>query len=183
MNGYCENRVKHILFVSFHDLIAWETSKCLAPCWSIWQFPQSDQRKIFYGKMSSRLSEQLPALFAVERPRSSRNARPQVPVASHLSSLMAPTLATPSGNPIISIEFSEDATNTHRVKPRRKRRRQTLDVKEIPQPTFWRSDPAVRGKSLGYALGYSGSWTMYRSGSIRYERDTMRKGVHADAIC
>jgi hypothetical protein len=167
----------------FMDLTLEKLSECLSPCQSTWQFPQNnDRRKILYGKISSRLSEQLPALFVVERPQFPRNTRPPVPPASHLSAVMAPTSATSSDHPIIPIEFPGDSTNADRVRSRRQRRRQKSVAKERPQPTFWRPDPAVRGKSLGYAFGYPGNWTAYKSGSRGYERDTMRKGVHVDAV-
>lgn len=153
-------------------------TECLSLCQ---QFPQNDRRKIICGKMSSRLSEQFPALFVVERSQSPRNTRPPVPVASHLSAVTAPTPATSSNHPIIPIEIPGDPRNARRVRSRRQRRLQKSIVKERPQPTFWRPDPAVRGKSLGYALGYPGNWTAYKS-ARGYERDTMRKGVDVEAV-
>jgi hypothetical protein len=44
------------------------------------------------------------------------------------------------------------------------------------------------GKAAGYALGYPSSWAAYeshdryRNFGVRYQRDTMRTGIHVDVV-
>jgi hypothetical protein len=142
------------------------------------QFPPNDRRKILNVTALSRLAEQLPPLLIAECPQFPLNTRPPVPVDSHFLSSTSPV--SRANHPIIPIEVSGDSASPRRVRSRR--RRGKLVIKERPQPTFWRPDPAVGGKSLGYALGYPGSWAPYKQGSRRRERDTMRKGILADAV-
>ena len=146
---------------------------------STWQSPPNDEKTV-RAITSSRLPKQLPPLLITEHPKFSRNTRPPGPVASYLSSATLPS--SPAARPdrlIISIELPSDPTSPRRVRSRR-RRGKTVP-KERPQPAFWRPDPAVRGKSLGYALGYPGSWAPYKPGCRRYQRDTMRNGIYTDA--
>lgn len=168
-----EQRIKRAKSVAVnYDWIIQESKKSYLS-------PPNDHKKTIHVT-SSGLSSQLPFLLIAERSQSPRNMRPPVLVASHLSSAMSlPSPAARPDRPIISIEPPGDPKSLSRVRSRR-RRGKTVP-KERPQPIFWRPDPAVRGKSLGYALGYPGSWAPYKRGSRRYQRDTMRNGIHADA--
>jgi hypothetical protein len=130
---------------------------------------------------SFQLPEQLPALLITECPQSPRNTRPPVPVASNLRPLTSlPSPDARPDRPILPIDLAGDTQSPRRVKSRR--RRGNTVPRERSQPAFWRPDPAIHGKSLGYALGYPGSWAPYKPEQTRYQRDTMRKGVHADTI-
>jgi len=144
--------------------------------------PPNHQKKMLHAVTTSQLSNQPLALLIVASPRSFRNTRPAVPAPPSVASLSgSQTLATRSDCPKIPIEISCDSTTRpHRVRSRRQRRKPVS--KERPQPTFWRPDPAVRGKSLGYAWGYPGNWAAHNWEKRRYERDTMRKGVYEDVL-
>ncbi|KAG9315077.1 hypothetical protein JVU11DRAFT_4189 [Chiua virens] len=56
--------------------------------------------------------------------------------------------------------------------PGKKRRK---SVKERPPPAYWRPSSDMRGKCMGYGLGYPCNWAPNRP----YVRDTMKKGVES----
>ncbi|KAI6099811.1 hypothetical protein F5141DRAFT_1010349, partial [Pisolithus sp. B1] len=60
---------------------------------------------------------------------------------------------------------------------RRRRRRKV--VHERPAPAYWKPPASLRGKCMGYALGYPGGWGHADGLGRGYTRDTMKKGVHA----
>ncbi|KIJ66733.1 hypothetical protein HYDPIDRAFT_26159 [Hydnomerulius pinastri MD-312] len=76
--------------------------------------------------------------------------------------------------PVLPVQSNTDRTKS----PRRKHRK---NAKERPPPAYWRPPPGARGKCMGYALGYPGSWASpaVDSSSRWYVRDTMTKAVHA----
>lgn len=87
---------------------------------------------------------------------------------------------------LISAKHIEESKRLRSSKTRSRHKRKKSTTLQRPQPTFWRHNPAVRGKSLGYALGYPGNWTAYDDHSAwsakQYKRDTMRKGIYIDAL-
>ncbi|KAF9223535.1 hypothetical protein BS17DRAFT_146915 [Gyrodon lividus] len=66
----------------------------------------------------------------------------------------------------------------HNETSRRKHRKQ---AKERLSPAYWRPPPALRGKCMGYALGYPGSWAPpgNEPKSQWYTRDVMKKAAHS----
>ncbi|KAH0833120.1 hypothetical protein J3R83DRAFT_12117, partial [Lanmaoa asiatica] len=64
----------------------------------------------------------------------------------------------------------------HRDMPGKKRRK---PMKERLPPAYWKPSPGMRGKCMGYALGYPSSWAPNRL----YVRDTMKRGVESTSTC
>jgi hypothetical protein len=83
----------------------------------------------------------------------------------------------------IDATFVDDHPRPKTLK-RHRRKRGKMSVKDRPPPTFWRPNPACRGKGLGYAMGYPSSSASGEDwdDSAQYRRDTMRKGVYADSL-
>ncbi|KAG2362710.1 hypothetical protein BDR07DRAFT_1406216 [Suillus spraguei] len=78
---------------------------------------------------------------------------------------------------VFPIAFPEDSQS--HLKTRAKTVKKKLSRKH-PPPAYWRPDSNQRGKCVGYALGYPGSWSVRYEGDPRkrwYVRDTMRKAT------
>ena len=79
---------------------------------------------------------------------------------------------------ILPIHRHDDPPLRHDSEPRAKGRRKRSY--ERPPPAYWQPGSNQRGKCLGYALGYPGSWSARYEGDPRkrwYVRDVMRKGT------
>ncbi|KZP25122.1 hypothetical protein FIBSPDRAFT_1041616 [Athelia psychrophila] len=136
------------------------------------------QGRLLQTKQSSPIQpSSLPVIVVTETHQPSRRTRPPVSATSPGSRL---ALSVLPGIPVVPVHCSVDTGNRT---PRSRHRRGKKAPQEIPQPTFWRPDPALKGKgkSAGYALGYPGNWLALgaRSKAKQYGRDTMRKGVLA----
>ncbi|KAF8841250.1 hypothetical protein BDN67DRAFT_967448 [Paxillus ammoniavirescens] len=89
-----------------------------------------------------------------------------------------PQLGSPSpheprtSRAILPVQSVLNRNETTRAKHRKR-------AKERPPPAYWRPPPALRGKCMGYALGYPGGWLPpgNEPNNQRYSRDVMRKAV------
>ncbi|KAF7973500.1 hypothetical protein HWV62_15004 [Athelia sp. TMB] len=130
------------------------------------------QGRLISVKETSPLSlSSAPALLVTETQQHTRRSRPPVSAASPGAAL---ALSVCAGIPVVSVHLSEEVGGrAHRSRHRRGKR----PSKDVTQPTFWKPDPTLKGKSSGYALGYPGNWLALAARSKRYERDTMKKGI------
>ncbi|KAG6330833.1 hypothetical protein ID866_8256 [Astraeus odoratus] len=79
--------------------------------------------------------------------------------------------------PIVPVQtIAHSSTTTPRSSRRRRRRKQ---VQKKPLPAYWRAPSDMRGKCMGYAMGYPGSWRYSGTPATAYVRDTMKRGVNA----
>ncbi|GLB40551.1 hypothetical protein LshimejAT787_0804220 [Lyophyllum shimeji] len=131
------------------------------------------------------LPASLPTIMIVEYDKPSRSTRPPVPATllnhhpyNHGSVLTTEPSARSMECLLIQANLSLSTTPTSTTATtKRKRRRGKMLRKERPPPAFWRPNPAVRGKSLGYAMGFPCSLDALRNGDDkgnRYPRDTMK---------
>lgn len=119
-----------------------------------------------------------------------RKTRPPVPIALLNQYPYVADAAIPPSSlgftgasihcPVLDVEFVSEQKNRKRKRIRGKPSKE----KERLQPVFWRPNPALGGKSAGYAMGYPSSWSAYEGvqRGIHYTRDTMRKAVHVDGL-
>ncbi|KAG2147702.1 hypothetical protein DEU56DRAFT_785502 [Suillus clintonianus] len=114
-----------------------------------------------------------PAVMVTEchRHRTARRQTLRPPILDAIDSphsLRATCIVLPTGLP-------EDSHHKTRAKAVTKK-----PSFERPPPAYWRPDSHQRGKCVGYALGYPGSWSVRYEGDPRkrwYVRDTMRKAA------
>lgn len=79
--------------------------------------------------------------------------------------------------PVIAVQASS-GTTTPLARNSRRRRRRKLEQKK-PPPTYWKPPVGLRGKCMGYALGYPSNWGNTGVPGGGYSRDVMKKGVYA----
>ncbi|KIM62763.1 hypothetical protein SCLCIDRAFT_1214875 [Scleroderma citrinum Foug A] len=79
--------------------------------------------------------------------------------------------------PVIAVQASS-RTTTPLARSSRRRRRRKLEQKK-PPPTYWKPPVGLRGKCMGYALGYPSNWGNTGVPGGGYSRDVMKKGVYA----
>ncbi|PCH42217.1 hypothetical protein WOLCODRAFT_73360 [Wolfiporia cocos MD-104 SS10] len=81
--------------------------------------------------------------------------------------------------PIIDMAPSPSNSSHASALTKKRRRRNPRKAHERPPPAFWRPLREWGSKAAGYAMGYGGSWPVYKDDPLRYryQRDTMRKGV------
>ncbi|KAG5635969.1 hypothetical protein H0H81_009538 [Sphagnurus paluster] len=125
-----------------------------------------------------------PALMIIEHDKPSRSTRPPVPESYlrhhpyHNGPIGLTSTSYRARCPVIPASF--DTLNKSVMSTKRKRKRGKMARIERPPPAFWRPNPAVGGKSLGYAMGFPCSVEVLLNGSdesSQYQRDTMRKCV------
>ncbi|KAF5382195.1 hypothetical protein D9615_004253 [Tricholomella constricta] len=128
--------------------------------------PPNSARKLRMVKAAT-LPTLPPTIAVVECVKPPRSTRPPVN-ASHLRHHPynnGPVL--PTNLPVRRMECPTvpviSTLSTTRTK--HKRRKGKASRKERPPPTFWRPNPAVGGKSLGYAMGFPCSLEALQTGS------------------
>ncbi|KAF9565183.1 hypothetical protein CPC08DRAFT_815488 [Agrocybe pediades] len=123
-------------------------------------------------------------LMIVQTVQDVRKTRPPVPSSMLLHHPYASCMSSVPPEPPKSrrmdcpvIDVSKVVSQTTRQ--RRKRKNGNAPAKiERPLPSFWKPNPALQGKCLGYAYGYPSSLFLEDvSGSHKYRRDTMKKAV------
>ncbi|KAG1747050.1 uncharacterized protein EDB91DRAFT_1115975 [Suillus paluster] len=124
--------------------------------------------------MRGNLPDPHPAVMVTECLRH-RTARRQALRPSILSALDSPhsLRATCICLPTV---LSQDSRPHHKTRAKAIKKRSY----ERPSPAYWRPASNQRGKCVGYALGYPGSWSVRYEGDPRkrwYVRDTMRKAA------
>ncbi|KAH7912045.1 hypothetical protein BJ138DRAFT_1084467 [Hygrophoropsis aurantiaca] len=127
-----------------------------------------DLQKLSHAKSDS--SASLASIMVIEKSRPITKTRTR----GHEFRPFVASGSRPTYYPLLKITNST-GHSSHTTKKRRKK------VKERLPAAFWRPDVSIqRGKALGYALGYPGSWSARYDGDPRkqwYVRDTMRKGI------
>ncbi|KZT07762.1 uncharacterized protein LAESUDRAFT_758326 [Laetiporus sulphureus 93-53] len=142
--------------------------------------PQSD-KKILH--VQAKLPSPHPQMFLAEIPKDP----PEPPKITSLKpgSEVLPSPHNPSYNDISCTVVSVIPTasvyalkDTHQ---KRRRRKHSRASEPRPPAMFWRPLLEWGAKAAGYAMGYGGSWPVYKDDPLRYQyhRDTMRKGVVA----
>ncbi|KAH8100152.1 hypothetical protein BXZ70DRAFT_907712 [Cristinia sonorae] len=117
-----------------------------------------------------------PPMFVLEtlKPSSSRSAMPKRP--------KLPEQEKPSPHNVVPDKLKypivDDATRTE-GKKRKPRRRGKTEPRERPPPAFWRPMMEWRGKSAGYAYGFTSSRPIWTAETRwrPYRRDNMRKAT------
>ena len=79
--------------------------------------------------------------------------------------------------PVITVQTSS-GVNASVSRSSRRFRRRKHEEKKSP-PTYWKPPAGLRGKCMGYALGYPGNWGNTSASDGGYVRDVMKKGVYA----
>lgn len=134
----------------------------------------NEQRKVLHA--SGSISSSSPPILLVEWP-----AKP-CPKLTTLQQLAGPTALPSPHDPSLAGHYctavSVQSSDT-RAEPRKASKKKRKYVKERPPPRFWRPVSSWGGKSMGYAMGYEGSWAVddEESQNIGYVRDTMKKGI------
>lgn len=134
-------------------------------------FVQDDQKVI---RMRGNLPVPHPVVMVSEsrrhRTAGRKGLEPPVPGAiDSPHSLRATCIVFPTA-------FPEDLSSPHKIGVKAVKKKPY----EHPLPAYWRPDSNQRGKCMGYALGYPGSWSVRYEGDPRkrwYVRDTMRKAT------
>ncbi|KAG5646127.1 hypothetical protein DXG03_004366 [Asterophora parasitica] len=139
--------------------------------------PPLNATRKFTTVKATNLSILPPAIVLLEHSKSPRSTRPPVPAADlrqhPYNNGSVPTVDTLAKCPVIPVV----STSSSPVTTKRKRRRRVASRKERPPPAFWRPNPAVGGKSLGYGMGFPCSVNALLTGSdahAGYDRDGMR---------
>ncbi|KIK96035.1 hypothetical protein PAXRUDRAFT_139399 [Paxillus rubicundulus Ve08.2h10] len=134
-----------------------------------------DRQWNVYAPHANTLS--LPTLLVIEESRAMKQhpayLRQFKDQDSQLCSGPAPSPHEPRTSCVIlPVQSALDRDETTRGKHRKR-------AKERPSPAYWRPPPALRGKCMGYALGYPGSWLPPGDEPKNqwYSRDVMKKAV------
>ncbi|KIO14950.1 hypothetical protein M404DRAFT_5962 [Pisolithus tinctorius Marx 270] len=122
----------------------------------------------------------LPSIGVIEKSRMSTRSRPRPDhrkaVSSHVPASSPHELKTTC----VSILPAQTipTRGTAMVRSSRRRRRRKV-VHERTAPAYWKPPASLRGKCMGYALGYPGGWGHAGVPGRGYIRDSMKKGVLA----
>jgi len=113
------------------------------------------------------LAAPLPPLLVTEESRTSKAVRRVATRNQQSSPAASPHESRPSCVvlPVTSVPEQREVAG-------KKRKRRKI-VKERPSPAYWRPSSDLRGKCMGYALGYPSNWAPERA----YVRDVMKRGV------
>jgi hypothetical protein len=115
------------------------------------------------------LARPLPPLLVTEETRMTRVK----PRGLRASECPAPSPHEPRLScavlPVMSATDQKETPGKKRRKP----------VRERPPPAYWRPSPDLRGKCMGYGMGYPSSWAPGRL----YVRDAMKRGVESTSAC
>ena len=112
------------------------------------------------------LGRPLPPMLVTEETRAGKIAR-QVKTRGPLAS-ESPT-ASPHEPRLSCAVLPVMSVTDQKETPGKKR------VRERPPPAYWRPSPDLRGKCMGYGMGYPSSWAPDRP----YVRDAMKRGVES----
>ncbi|KAL4066744.1 hypothetical protein J3A83DRAFT_223743 [Scleroderma citrinum] len=109
---------------------------------------------------------------------------PRTPTRRRLRATAPQTVDKPSPHELkticallVPVQTLSD-TKTVACSSRRRCRRKSEQEKR-PPPVYWKPPTGLRGKCLGYALGYPSNWGNTSVSRGRYTRDVMKRGVHA----
>ncbi|KAH9838314.1 uncharacterized protein C8Q71DRAFT_856279 [Rhodofomes roseus] len=83
--------------------------------------------------------------------------------------------------PVVAVTAVPEDSKSKSSRNIRRARAKAHTTPPRPPATFWRPLREWGVKAAGYSVGYEGSWPVYENDQSRYkyQRDTMRKGVHA----
>ncbi|OAX37616.1 hypothetical protein K503DRAFT_771316 [Rhizopogon vinicolor AM-OR11-026] len=132
---------------------------------------QDDQKLV---RVRGSLPDPHPAVMVTECHRH-QTARTQTPTSSSPGASNSPKSLRATCT-ILPIDHLGGSQLHHEARAKAKRKRSY----ERPPPAYWRPDSNQRGKCMGYALGYPGSWSVRYEGDPRkrwYVRDMMRKAA------
>ncbi|KAI6024881.1 hypothetical protein BKA83DRAFT_4253630 [Pisolithus microcarpus] len=121
-----------------------------------------------------------PSVAVIEKGRTSTRSRPRSGHREAVSSVVqvpCPHEVKVTGVPILPAQTTPVSGTSTARNSRRRRRRKVAH--ERPAPAYWKPPVSLRGKCMGYALGYPGGWGHADVPGRGYTRDTMKKGVHA----
>lgn len=149
--------------------------------WCVWGPTQDKLCTVERLRLSGdQFPASLPSVGVIEKSRMSTCSRPRNGHRKAVSSYVPASSPHELKTTCVSILPAQTIPTSGTAMARSSRRRRRWKVAhERTTPAYWKPPASLRGKCMGYALGYPGGWGHADVPGRGYIRDTMKKGVHA----